>query len=356
MEKGTVDFFFKPKIGLKTATSMAEVQRFHMLLRPEEVNGKVAPVKAPFKARLLIFGAKSMPATHGRSTGELLHWAFVHKVDDVDLIVKNHLESREYETKTKGHREQQGAQPAGHGLYEFVHLHKPGRPKKRGPGTTKSREECVFAYVLEVPQQPGPVQAAFHIHKEAAYYCRVKNPQIATSVSRRTGAKVGLRSSAAHPDRLFYPWKLQQQFAGVRVHQTKFCPLVPAPDFLDFERSEILMIALTEDIKTKLGEIGQELEEEEAALEKLDEHIYGKGHMEDRIYEDLHLDPSTHPADAVKSHGSWAASKSTSAKASATKPAKTTKDAKSAKQASKVISPHASKVASPHESKLAEAS
>lgn len=296
MEKGTVDFFYRPKVMLDEAETIQDVNRFYMLLQPSMKHGQAAPFGESYESRLMLMGAKSMPVAKA-STLASLHWTFVYKTGTLEEIM-GHLEAKEYTTKTRGARRLGGAVPAGRGLYEFVHLHKEGRPKKRGPGNISDTDECIFAYVLEVPKKPGPIQHQLHIAKEASFYCKVKNPMTAAGFSR-SGLRVGLRPTRAHPEQLKYPKDLQARFGGVRVGQLKFTSLVPAPEFLDIERTELLMLASSKGIKEKLGKIGEELEKEEILLEMTDERKYG-GHMEDKVFEELHMAKSEHPPSALE--------------------------------------------------------
>ena len=55
-----------------------------------------------------------------------------------------------------------GAVPAGEGKYSIV----------------KHEGHTELAYLLELPQVPGPTQKEFEIKKEVSYIISVKNPEI----------------------------------------------------------------------------------------------------------------------------------------------------------------------------------
>ncbi len=69
----------------------------------------------------------------------------------------------EYTTETRGKRRLAAAAPAGEGKYSIV----------KHDGHTE------LAYLLELPEVPGPTQKEFEIKKEASYIISVKNPEIA---------------------------------------------------------------------------------------------------------------------------------------------------------------------------------
>jgi hypothetical protein len=287
IERGLVDFFFRPKIGVKDPKSLDDVQRFYMLLRPTESESK-----GKHKARLMLMGAKTMPVPSG-SLKERLHWGFVYATAADPEKVTQHLAPKEYDTKTRGQRQVGGAFVVGEGVYEIVALSQPGRPKKKGSGNTQPKTEAVFTYVLEIPEEPGPMQQMLNIKKEDVCLVRVKNPK-KPNVTRE-GQKVGLQPSKAHPESgAKFPEELSKRFAGKRTDQTKFAAL-DTTDFLDHERTECLFISSNKEITDKLGKIGKELEEFEHLMELDDESKYGKAHMEDKIYEALGMDQKTNP-------------------------------------------------------------
>jgi len=68
----------------------------------------------------------------------------------------------EYDTETRGKRRIKFATPAGEGKYSIV----------------KHDNHTELAYILELPEVPGPTQREFEIKNEASYIISVKNPDI----------------------------------------------------------------------------------------------------------------------------------------------------------------------------------
>src|SRR5207248_619040 len=116
-----------------------------------------------------------------------------------------------YETETRGERHLPRARPAGEGVYA---LGRAGR-------------SSVLAYALELPEQPGEVQRAFHIEREGRFVLAVKNPEAARP------AGIGLDEDR----RAEFPEELMARF-GAR----KWVAADP-PQFLDYEGAELVLIA-----------------------------------------------------------------------------------------------------------------
>src|SRR5437773_3560380 len=76
------------------------------------------------------------------------------------IFIKNYLLQNIRETR--GKRRIAAAAPAGEGKYSIV----------KHDGHTE------LAYLLELPEIPGPTQREFEIKKEASYIISVKNPDI----------------------------------------------------------------------------------------------------------------------------------------------------------------------------------
>jgi hypothetical protein len=190
LERGDVFFLYRPRVRVDEVRSLDDVQRFYMVLEPDSRR----------RLRELILGRKRLPSP-GEHERE---WAFVARVasDPAQLPV----------------REPPPAQAAGEGRYAIVehdgHTH--------------------FAYTLELPERPGPVQEAFRIGREASYIVAVRNPEADAPPG------VGLR-----PDRRAdFPPELRERFRGRR-----FDP----PDLLDYEGTEIVLIGAAADAAEELG-------------------------------------------------------------------------------------------------------
>ncbi len=137
------------------------------------------------------------------------------------------------------------ARPAGEGVYALA---------RHGRGT-------VLAYALELPEQPGEVQRAFHIEAEGRYVLSVKNPEV------ESPSGMGLDGDR----RVDFPESLRQRFGARR-----WLPADP-PDFLDHEGAELVLIGGRVEADADLGiDLEPQPEDEENA----------------EVFKDLHLEKS----------------------------------------------------------------
>jgi hypothetical protein len=170
--------------------------------------------------------------------------------------VEDELEETRYETATRGERVRPEARPAGEGVYRILqhgnHNH--------------------LIYALELPKEPGPVQRELNIEPEASYIFSVKNPEASSPPG------VGLTPW----QKVNYPGPLEEKFHGRR-----FLPAEPA--LLNYEGTEVLLIAASEDPREELGiELHPEPETEWSA----------------DIFNDLRMEKSRHPIEPLFT-GEW---------------------------------------------------
>jgi len=235
IETGHVIFFYRIKVDTQgEASDMSDVQRLFLLLIPD---GKGVN-------RLLLVPSKHLPNSHKPV------WAFVEDADsDIHKIDKDLAEYR-HSTKTKGERTIQGARLLGEGAYSLI-LHQKEKVSKKAKGKKgKEPEEYAgvdshvhFAFVLELPHEPGTAQHGFNIEKEGNFLISVKNPHGANPPS------AGLPSK----DKAHFSAELQEKFEG-----KKWIPVNP-PSFLNTKGAELLFMAVGKDIVDDLGEEGEEL-------------------------------------------------------------------------------------------------
>ena len=164
IESGDIFFFYRPKIDSEEVKDIEDVQRFYMVMSQDISTSKDNKNKNKDKNyRLFLLGRKKMPEiVKGESTSEERNWALNILSSSNPEEIHNELLSAEYSTKTKGKRRLAAAQPAGEGKYSII----------KHDGHTE------LAYILEIPEVPGPTQKEFEIKKEASYIISVKNPEI----------------------------------------------------------------------------------------------------------------------------------------------------------------------------------
>jgi hypothetical protein len=226
VEQGDIFFFYRPKVGTEEVTSTEDVQRFYMVTSPEERDSKY---------RLFVLGKKQLPEiVEDKSTSEERNWALNTLTTNNAEDIRRELLAAEYETETKGKRRMAAAAPAGEGKYSIV----------------KHDNHTELAYVLELPEMPGPTQKEFEIKKEASYIVSVKNPDIQTP-----GFKAFEKRK---PD---YPANIKQKFGDKRWIN------VEDPELLNYENTQLLMIgARRKDIEEELGiDLNEEKETENTA-------------------------------------------------------------------------------------------
>lgn len=246
IEYGNVYFLYQPKVEQTEVEGIEDVQRFYMVLSPQ--GAKIF--------RLLVMGGKRLPEIekHG---GER-YWGFVDDTAKSAQAMRDNFQAEIYRTKTRGERLRPAARPAGEGVYALT----------RHDGHTH------FAYALELPEAPGPVQKEFNIAPEGSFIISVKNPEKPAP----RGVGLSPRQKADLPKRL------QEKFRGRR-----FVP-VESPAFLDYPGTELVMIGAEEDAEAELDiELDPQHETENTA----------------EIFNDLRLRKSDRPLQPLF-EGEWA--------------------------------------------------
>ncbi|KAJ3131353.1 hypothetical protein HDU90_008344 [Geranomyces variabilis] len=257
LEKGQIYFFYRPKVELKGAHSLDEVQRFKIILLP---TGGSAAGK---RNRIAVLSRKRLPHIARRERT----WGFVEKatsdVQELDEFVKSEI----YETKTRGTRHLEAMRPCGEGVYAIVehngHTH--------------------LAYALAMPETPSEVQKTFNIESQGSFIFSVKNPDSPSP----PWAGLSGKSMASFP----------AQYMDL-FRNRRFVPVNPA-SFLDSDHAEFLLIGANEDVAGELGEAGQELMQDEE-----DEHKDVVKLQDDKVFQDLQLEKSEFKAEPL--FGDWA--------------------------------------------------
>lgn len=224
IEQGDIFFFYRPKVDAEEVEDLGDVQRFYMITAPEDNT----------KYRLFLIGQKQLPEiVEGKSTSEEKNWALNTLTTSNPKDIQKELTPAEYTTETRGKRRLAAAVPAGEGKYVIV----------------KHDNHTELAYVLELPETPGPTQREFEIKKEASYIVSVKNPDVKVQ---------GFVASEKNPE---YPNTLKEKFGDKRWIN------VEEPDFLNYENTQLLLIgARKKNVEEELGiDIDEEKETERSA-------------------------------------------------------------------------------------------
>src|SRR5918996_3097553 len=235
IEQGDIFFFYRPKLDTQEVKDIGDVQRFYMVTHAEERNensnnNKNMKKKNDDIYRLFLIGQKQLPEIiEGKSTSEEKNWALnILTTSNPDDIHKELLPA-EYTTETRGKRRLAAAAPAGEGKYTIV----------------KHDSHTELAYILELPEIPGPTQREFEIKKEASYIISVKNPEVnipgfATVLEKK-------------PE---YPKHIKEKFGDRRWIS------IEDPQLLNYENTQVLLIgARKKDVEEELGiDINEEKE------------------------------------------------------------------------------------------------
>ena len=227
IEQGDIFFFYRPKVNTEEVKSIEDVQRFYMVVSAEDNN----------KYRLFLIGQKQLPEiVGGKSTSEEKNWGLNILTTNNPNDIQKELTPAEYTTETRGKRRLPAAAPAGEGKYTIV----------------KHDNHTELAYILELPEVPGPTQREFEIKKEASYIISVKNPDVKVP---------GFAAFSSEDKKPEYPKHLKEKFANRRWIN------VDEPHLLDYENTQLLLIgARTKDVEEELGvDIDEEKETERSA-------------------------------------------------------------------------------------------
>jgi hypothetical protein len=232
IEQGDIFFFYRPKVDTEEVKDIKDVQRFYMVTTPEEEKEKKKDIY-----RLFLLGQKQLPEiVEGKSTSEEKNWALniltTYNPDDIH----KELLPAEYTTETRGKRRLAAAAPAGEGKYAIV----------------KHDNHTELAYILELPEIPGPTQREFEIKKEASYIISVKNPDI------QVPGFAAFSSADKKPE---YPKNLKERFGDRRWINAEDI------DLLNYENTQLLLIgARKKNVEEELGiDIDEQKETENTA-------------------------------------------------------------------------------------------
>ena len=218
LERGRVRFYVRPRVGLTSAQSLADVQSFFFLLAP----------RGGGLARRVRVGRKRMPSRRDRC------WAPVERVAPLSRLLEG-LGPREYETKTHGVRRQAAAIEVARGDYLVARHH----------------EHTHLLYLLDEDDAPSELQSAVRLAREGGCLAAVFNPE----------AKRRAREPRHEPETPFSEPSIYEDELQDRFRDRRFAPLEPA--FLDHEGAELVLIGAgaesPRDVDERLGGPGEQV-------------------------------------------------------------------------------------------------
>lgn len=265
LEKGLIYFFVRGRVGIDDPSSVDDIARSYMILRPMPSGAALtdaAPIGDAHKNRIIALPKKVLPASR-RDT----FLCIVDAADaSFDTIKNEHLKSSDYSTKTQGLRHTPAAKPIAEGIYALTHT---GR-------------ESHLSYILTVPSELGEVQKDIGLNSRGAFITSVKNPG--------TSAPAG----AAPQAQAEYPEGMKKDFRGLRWGRLE-------PAHLNHASAQFLLIGegetdkLEKSVQAEHGDGQKEgkeepLEEMELLSKEDMERIKGlNGDESEAIFKDLGL-------------------------------------------------------------------
>jgi len=245
LEHGHIYFFYKPKVEVENPSSIDDVARLHILLKPSSG-----------QSRLIIVGRKYLPDPESHRQPI---WAFVKQLADDAGDLSSYLEKSSYETKTRGTRHVGEDRLIGVGPYCLVYHE----------GEKVSDRSSYLAYVLEAPAEIGEVQTEFNLAHEGSFGLSVRNPK--TPAPRQAG----LSTPADFPDDLI------DAFEGRRWN-----PILDLR-YLNTENSELLLVTHKKEIQG-----GEEIKEDLETLAAEDAEHFNQNPTKtvaQHLYAELHF-------------------------------------------------------------------
>ena len=205
-EQGDIYFLYRPKVDVDEAKGFEDVQRLHLVLRPQGAK----------RLRLLTIGRKRLPDVerHERT------WGFVDAVASSAGEIEEKLQGGAYRTKTRGERFEPPVRPAGEGIYAIV----------------RERNKTYLAYELELPEHPGAVQKELRIPPQASFVLSIKNPE------KPAPPGAGLKNE----QKAEYPKELEKEFRGRRF-------ATEDEHLLDYEGAEFVLVGARLDPERELA-------------------------------------------------------------------------------------------------------
>lgn len=268
LEKGTIYFFYRPRVNVEEPHSMKEIARSFVVLRPTPIGAtideKQGSLEPGASCRLIVLPKKKFP-TSARERD----MAFVEKGgQSMKELKESFISGGKYETSTRGERTVEEARPYAEGVYAI----------------TSTKRASHLAYIITIPNEIGSVQEDFGIRRRGSWIVQAKNPKFPGP------------ASAQLPKKPEYPEEIREKFADYR-----WVPLEPV--FINYPNAQFLMIGEAQDELGKAAiaepggkrenqeQPGEELEKLEQENEERIEALQGDA----TVYQDLGLDAKNYP-------------------------------------------------------------
>ncbi|KAB5547150.1 hypothetical protein GE09DRAFT_1130114 [Coniochaeta sp. 2T2.1] len=256
LEKGTIYFFLRGRVNNPSPSSITEIARTYILLRPNTTASK---------ARLLAVPKKTLPTT-GRE-----RWiSFVEKTSlSLSDLQSSFLEGNEYETKTRGTQHTPAARPEGEGVYAIIS--KPGG------------RESHLVYLLTRPKELGEVHVKLGLKERGSWVVTTRNPEYPPP-----------GGAGRLPEGPEFPEEVKKDFHSLRWAPTK-------PDHLDVEGAQVLLVGESSGIEKATepqgkGEEEDPKEELEELAEEDEKRMESLGEDDsEAIFKDLRADADALP-------------------------------------------------------------
>ena len=251
LEKGLFYFFARPRVNVEDPSSVADLARSYLVLRPLPVDaalstdgGDATASATEPRFRVLAVPKKVLP---GSPADRFM--LFVDKAQASAEDVKTQvLAGSHYETATSGSRHAPAARPVGAGVYVLVH----------------SAATTHFAYVRTIPESGGALQEDVRLQSQGSFVASTKNPTV------KGPANAQLPKGADFPEEVMKGFGSRSWLPTGSAH-------------LEYENAQILMIGEKSESLVKNGGDGEEGKKEEEELERLEEedekrvqHLQGK--------------------------------------------------------------------------------
>lgn len=159
LEKGIIYFFFRGRVGIDDPSSVDDIARSYLVLRPLPHGAKLGEgeIGDAGNCRLLALPKKVLPVS-----GRDRFMVFVEKTKmSFKDLKETFLSASDYATKTAGTRHTPAATPVGEGIYAI---------------TTTGRESHL-AYILTIPTKLSEVQQDIGLRERGSFVTSTKNPK-----------------------------------------------------------------------------------------------------------------------------------------------------------------------------------